>query len=228
VEISRDLGIPRVVIPNLPAHFSALGMLLTDVRHDFVRTCYGLLLEANAEELLGIFAELAVSGHQAIDGADIDPANRLLSYAMDLRYVGQEFTLQVPLAEDELMQGDLTAIRHRFDALHEQRFDHASPEEPVELVNLRLTARGLRPKLSLPTVSKATANARIGERAIILMDAARATSRCAVYRRDLLAAGERIAGPCAIEELGSTTTLFEDDRAEVAETGEIIVEIARP
>jgi N-methylhydantoinase A len=228
IEIARELAIPRVVIPNLPAHFSALGMLMSDVRHDFVRTCYRLLHEADVEELETIFAALAATGAHAIDRAGIAPAARALSYFMDLRYVGQEFTLQIPLARDELLRGDIAAIRHRFDATHEQRFGHAAPEEPVELVNLRLTSRGMRPKLAFPALHQDGPDPQIGTRPIVLDGAGRSSAACPVYRRELLSADSRLSGPCAIEELGSTTILLEGDAATVTSTGEIIVEVARP
>ena len=93
------------------------------------------------------------------------------------------------------------------------------------MVNLRLTSRGARPKIGFPRLG-AAGEARIGSRAIVLDDPARAHD-APVYRRDLLGAGARIVGPCAIEEFGSTTILFAGDVAEVAETGEIVVEVAR-
>jgi N-methylhydantoinase A len=224
--IARDLHIPKVVIPNLPAHFSALGMLMSDVRHDFVRTYYRLLEDSDFAELRAIYAELAGAGSGALEQAGVDPSARSFEYFMDLRYLGQEFHLHIPVSADEIERGDRDAIRRRFDETHEQRFSHSAKDEPVELVNVRLTTRGQRPKITFPRLATKTPEALTGMRPIYLDDPTRAIE-CPVYRRDLLSAGQSITGPCVIEEFGSTSVLFEGDRATVAETGEIIVDVAR-
>jgi N-methylhydantoinase A len=226
LEVARDLGIPRVIIPNFPAHFSALGMLMSDVRYDFVRTCFQMLETADFDQLLQISGELANIGTQALDRAGADRARRHVSYSMDLRYAGQEFTVPVPVEHDELLRGDTQAIRFRFDTLHEKRFGHSAPHEPVELLNLRLTTRGERPKLPSSPLPAGAPAAQTGARSIILASGTNPVM-CPVYRRDLLTSGSGLSGPCAIEELGSTTILFEEDSAHITDTGEVIVEVAR-
>lgn len=225
LEVARDLGIRRVVIPNLPAHFSALGMLMSDVRHDFVRTCYQMLEQADFPALRAMASELTENGHHALDSAGADPNARALSIFMDLRYAGQEFTVPVPVEHDELVRADAATIRHRFDATHNKRFGHSAPQEFVELVNLRLTMRAARQIVQLPMLPFGPAPAPIGRRPIML----RAEPvEYSVYRREALPAGACLTGPCAIEEHGSTTILFDRDTAEVSETGEIIVQVADP
>src|SRR6202012_2769636 len=98
--VARDLHIPTVIIPNLPAHFSALGMLMSDVRHDFVRTYYRPLADSNYDEIQAIYAELTTTGTAALDQAGVEAAARSVEYFMDLRYVGQEFHLQIPVTAD--------------------------------------------------------------------------------------------------------------------------------
>src|SRR6202012_1067397 len=100
--VARDLHIPTVIIPNLPAHFSALGMLMTDVRHDYVRTVYRPFADADLPSLIEVYAELAVSGRQALDDAGVAEDARSETWWMDLRYVGQEFWLQVPVERHEV------------------------------------------------------------------------------------------------------------------------------
>ncbi|MBF9235280.1 hydantoinase/oxoprolinase family protein [Microvirga alba] len=224
--IARDLNIPKVIIPNLPAHFSALGMLMSDVRHDFVRTHYRPLADFDYAEIQAIFAELAATGGAALDEAGVELEARSVEYFMDLRYVGQEFHLQIPVTADEILHGNSVAIRERFNHVHEHRFDHAAPDEPLELINLRLTARGGRPKINFPKLAANATQAQTGSRPIYLDDPSRPVE-CPVYRRELLGPGMRLRGPCVIEEFGSTTVLFEGDLITIADTGEIIVEVAR-
>jgi N-methylhydantoinase A len=222
--IARSLNIPTVIIPNLPAHFSALGMLMTDVRHDYVRTVYRPFADADLPSLIEVYAELAVSGRQALDDAGVAEDARSETWWMDLRYVGQEFWLQVPVERHEVEGSDIAAITKRFNEVHDRRFGHAAPIEPLELVNVRLTAVGTRPKISFPPVQADGSGAQVDTRPIYLDDP-RAASSCAVYRREGLKAGSVIPGPCAIEEYGSTTILFEGDSLTVAETGELIISV---
>jgi N-methylhydantoinase A len=224
VEIARDLRIPKVIVPNLPAHFSALGMLMADVRQDYVRTYYRPLRTADYPQLEHIFAELLAAGHATLDGAGVVAEARRFQYWLDLRYVGQEFWLQIPVTEQELRCADGAAIERRFTEIHDHRFGHAAVDEPLELVNVRLTAIGTRPRVDLPRLGEATAEALIGSREIVLDDASRPTL-CNVYRRERFAARAVIKGPAVVEEYASTTVLFDGDHLEVADTGELVITV---
>jgi N-methylhydantoinase A len=194
------------------------------VRHDYVRTYYRTFHDSDFEELVSIYNELIDTGEATLTQEGVDTAARTYQRSMDLRYVGQEFSLQVPVSEIEIGAADVETIKQRFDQIHERRFGHAAIEEEVELVNLRLTARGARPKINFPRVSGSQAAARIDTRSIYLDDAEK-PSNVAVYQRMLLAPDARVAGPAVIEEYGSTTVLFEGDSATVADTGEIIITV---
>ena len=135
-----------------------------------------------------------------------------------------EFWLQIPVTEAEIRAGDTDAIERRFAEIHDRRFGHAALDEPLELVNLRLTAVGARPKIEFPKLARGGADARVGTRDIHLDDAARPVS-CAVYRREKLGSGAEVRGPAVIEEYASTTVLFDGDVARVADTGELIVTV---
>lgn len=224
LEIARELRIPKVIVPNLPAHFSALGMLMADVRQDYVRTYYRPLADADYGAIARIYSELLVAGHATLEDAGVPPDVRRFQCSMDLRYVGQEFWLQVPVNPAQIEAADRGAIEQRFNALHEQRFGHAAEEEPLELVNVRLTAIGERPRIAFPRLAASRERRRIGQRSVFLDGAVQSTV-CAVHRREHLAAGEWVEGPAVIEEYASTTVLFPGDRARVAETGELVVDV---
>ena len=143
---------------------------------------------------------------------------------LDLRYVGQEFTLSVPVGFTQLKRGERKAIRTAFDQLYEHRYAHHSPEEPVEMVNIRLGAIGKRPKLTFPSVAVTGTATPSGERSAYFSSASKPFTAM-VYRRDHLGAGARVAGPALIQEHGTTTVLFENDACQVAASGELIVEV---
>src|SRR5262249_31780200 len=143
---------------------------------------------------------------------------------LDLRYVGQEFTLSVPVTLAQLKAGNRQAIRKAFDALYEHRYAHHSPDEPVEMVNMRLGAIGKRAKLKFPRLGKSQAATVTRQRDVYFTDATKAV-RCPIYDRDTLKAGARITGPAIVQELGTTTVLFKGDTLTVAPSGELIIKV---
>ena len=217
--IARELHIPTVIVPLFPSHFSALGMLLADERHDLIRTHYSDLAGVDFGKLIDVHDEMvteARAGLRHTKGAE-------QQVHLDLRYTGQEFTLPVPVTMAQLKKGDHRTIRATFDKMYEQRYAHHSPEESVEMVNIRLAVIGKRPKLTFPKRrgGKAPPARR---RPVYLGNAAKPVS-CPVYARDTLPAGMRIPGPALIEEHGTTTVLYPGDQCRVAPSGELIIAV---
>jgi N-methylhydantoinase A len=220
VAIARELHIPKVVVPLFPSHFSALGMLLADERHDFIRTFYSDLASVDFATLASIYREMVAEATASLRHA----AGAERQIHLDLRYVGQEFTLQVPVTVAQLESGDRRGIRRAFDALYEHRYAHHSPDEPVEMVNIRLAMIGKRQKLTFPAVAK-TAGAKPSRQREAYFSDSRKPVSCPVYQRDALGAGNQTAGPALIQEHGTTTVLFERDTCVVAPSGELIITV---
>jgi N-methylhydantoinase A len=220
VAIARELHIPKVIVPLFPSHFSALGMLLADERHDFIRTFYADLANVDFATLTKIHHEMVAEASTSLRHA----AEAQRQIHLDLRYVGQEFTLQVPVSVAQLEMGDRVGIRAAFDALYEHRYAHHSPDEPVEMVNIRLALIGKRPKLAFPRLAASDGAKSAQRREVYLADAGNAVS-CPVYQRAALGAGDAIVGPALIQEHGTTTVLFEQDACTVAPSGELIITV---
>ena len=142
--IARELHVPTVIIPLFPSNFSALGMLVADERHDYTRTYYADLENVDFKQLVTIHDEMV---KEASKGLRRNKAPDFQVH-LDLRYVGQEFTLPVHVTLDQLKKGDKKAIRKAFDDLYEHRYAHHSPDEPVEIINVRLAAIGKKPALN--------------------------------------------------------------------------------
>jgi len=220
VAIARELYIPKVVVPLFPSHFSALGMLLADERHDFIRTFYCDLATVDFAALLKIHHEMVAQASATLRHA----AQAQRQIHLDLRYVGQEFTLQVPVSVEAIASGDRAGIRAAFDALYEHRYAHHSPDEPVEMVNIRLALIGKRPKPVFPRLAARGGAKPARTRAVYLAEARKAAP-CPVYQRETLGAGDEIAGPALIQEHGTTTVLFAQDTLTVAPSGELIITV---
>lgn len=221
VAIARELHIPTVIVPNFPGHFSAVGMLIADERQDFVRTHFARLDGMDTAGLVAEFEEMIATARATLRHTrDVE-----YQIELDLRYVGQEFSLSVPAALESLRAGDWKGVRADFDALHEQRYAHHSPEEPVEVVNLRLAAIGHRPRLNFPKFAPTGAAVPVRTQIVALHDVKNPLT-CPVYERRELGGGAVITGPAVIQEIATTTLLWPGDVCRVAETGEMIITVA--
>ncbi len=223
VAIARELHIPIVIIPRFPAHFSALGMLMADERHDLVRTYLAPLDDADFELLVRICDEMNAEAQGVLK----QKANVQTQFLVDLRYVGQEFSLSVPVTVEQLQKADVAGIRKAFDDLHERRYAHHAADEPVEMINIRLTAIGKRPGFEFPRVAPDGGAAGAVDRRQVYMGRTDCPVDCAVYHREKLAPGTIVNGPALIQEYASTTVMFEGDRCEVADTGELVITLGK-
>ena len=115
-------------------------------------------------------------------------------------------------------------IRRLFDELHDRRFGHQAVNEPVEIVNLRLTVTGHRDRAQFPGLASTGSNALIAHQPVVFTDAAHPVD-APIYDREKLGPGATVSGPAVVWEYASTTVLFAGDELRVAESGELIVRI---
>ncbi|MGG0717017.1 hydantoinase/oxoprolinase family protein [Robertmurraya massiliosenegalensis] len=224
VAIAKELHIPKVIIPRFPAHFSAIGMLLTDQKHDFVRTHFSQLANVNFKELLQIYNEMISEAEELVNSESIATNEIEYQVFLDTRYVGQEFTLPVPVSKSDIIHADILAIRTAFDDIHDKRFGHKAPEESVEIVNIRLTITGKRTKPKFPDLKNISGEPIPKYRPVYFNDMEEAVN-CPVYYRDTLPVGYKFTGPALVQEYASTTVIYEDDLCEVTNTGELIISV---
>ena len=142
VDVAKLLGITRVVVPAAPGVFCSVGMLAADVEHSFVRAILKPLDAVDATALAGVVAELEAEGRAALDAEGYGDARSRLVFLAEMRYLGQSSELPVPVdprtLNDAVGRAKLTADFHR---VYRETFGYEN-DEPAELVNLRLLARG--------------------------------------------------------------------------------------
>jgi|SRR5579871_857128 len=218
-EVARSLHIPLVVIPNFPGQFSASGMLMAEPRHDFVRTYYRRLDQADFAELARIAQEMERLARERIGDTEIR-----MRHFLDVRYAGQDFSLPVPIEPKRRPENCGGPVRAAFDELHQRRFGYHKPDSALEIVNARLSAAAAPALHSLNAPPPRTGPALLGTRQVIFNANA---MDCPVFRRESLAPGERIEGPAVIQEYASTTLLFPQDRAEVTPNRELLIHIGQ-
>jgi N-methylhydantoinase A len=224
-KIALDLGIPTLLIPYTPGVTSALGLLLADVKHDYVRSKLAPLKELDLDEVNHLFSRLTEQARKELHHEGFGDGEILLQAFLDLRYAGQGYELTVPSPMPPLKATDLDLMRQRFDAQHEQAHGHKAESEPVELVSLRLVSIGLVPKAKLSPVAptgKRVEEAQSGERSIFF-GKEHGLLNCRIYSRDLLEAGHRIFGPAVIEQMDTTTVIHPEQEAVVDSYCNLIV-----
>lgn len=211
--IARELHIPRVIIPPQPGHFSALGMLLTDLRQDFVQTRVLDFTDLDAPLLERSMAKLEAEGRRALAREGHGAASVLLLRSVEMRYLGQEYSVTVSIPSSLSQPDAMRTVRERFDQLYEVRYGHASPDQPAQIVNLRVTAIGAVGKPDFETLrdKRITSSASAAERLVYFPGRGRLS--CPVLQRVDLREGIEITGPAIIEEYASTTVLHPGDRA---------------
>jgi N-methylhydantoinase A len=223
VEVAREIGIRKIIVPNAPGVFSAFGMLFADLRYDFVRTSLMRLDEACFDHIENIYRELEQQGRAAIAATSVRPNKVTIRRAADMRYVGQEHAVTVDLPLNVFAKEDRKAIKRHFDEMHALRYGTSAPEERAEIVSLRTTVTGLMrkpPQAKIGRGGRAPVKAAFSGKRPVYFDRFIATP---TYRRATLAAGNRISGPALIEEHASTTLLRPGDALEVDAFGNLVI-----
>lgn len=206
IEVATEIGVTHILVPPSPGVTSALGLLLTDIRHDSVST---FLRPANAttpEEVNAIYENLKEQGKVKLANEGILPDRMAFNYSIDLRYVGQthELTINLPCSSYDLVTHQ--QLPSLLQMNHMKEFGHAPDlEEPIEIVNLRLACLGLIDRPQLPEVSKGPLPDPIGEYSVFMKDNWYDTS---VYERSQLHWENVIKGPAIIEQMDSTTLIL--------------------
>jgi len=208
-DIARELNMPRVIVPPMSGNFSAVGMSVADVQHDYVRTLAKKEYEIDPRELLRHFKGMEEEGVRQLMDEKIAKEMIEITWSADLRYEGQSWELNTPIeAADALSTEDVRKIIQDFHGLHQQVYSYSEPQEVVEFVNLRVRVRGKNPPVSLAREARPTALVQKGwkTRRNVYFDGT-GWQEIPVYEREDLAPGNKIIGPSIIEETISTALI---------------------
>jgi len=222
VEVAEECGIPRVVVPQEPGTMCARGILLSDISFDFVRSEITLAGPRTWAATAAIFDELRAQAHAWLDQERVEPALRTCHAAIDARYEGQNFEVQVPL--DDAGPGGYEAFAQRFRDAHEREYGYVVDDRAVQIINCRMQAVGrvIKAPLARRTVEGALEDARTGRRRAYF-GACHGWIDTPVYDRERLPTASTFTGPALIEEMSSTTLVGVGHRAEVDVHGNLVI-----
>ena len=214
--LAEELQIPEVIIPPIPGAFSALGLVASDLKRDYVRTLYADLGSVDPERVAAGFAAMETAGQAMLDAANVPEERRSMPRLMDVRYRRQAYELTVPVADGPITRDSLDQAMMAFHAKHELTYGHANRAEAVQLVNLRLTAIGRLPGLVLAQHGDAAA-ARTRRRDVWFPVTGFVSTP--VHWRPGLTEGDTIPGPAIVEAVDSTAVIPPGWTARVDKTG---------
>lgn len=219
-ELADALHIPRVLIPATPGVLSALGMLLADTLKDYVRTIM-VPVEESQQLVSATLVELEEMGRRDLASEGVSAEQIVIETSLDLRYVGQSYELNIPF------EGDMLDASAAFHQAHERRFGYSDPNERVQVVNVRLKARGLNtyPALErLEVVTQFSPEPAMMRDVVFAQGDGLTRESIPIYERATLCSGASFSGPAIVTQYDTTTLVPPEWYARVDGVGNLIIE----
>lgn len=224
-QLARELKLPRVLVPESPGVLCALGLLVADLRTDFVRTLIMPCAHPDVNAINRCYEEMESQAALWLEREIRGSGSGFHERSAEMRYVGQDYGVPVSVPLGKLGLEDVAAMEERFHAAHERVHGYSAPGAPVEIAGLSLVSSARVPKPSFRTEARRegdTTNAVIGQRSTYF-DEAGGFIRCPLHDRSRLVCGNRIEGPAILEQMDSTTVILPSQRAEVDEFRNVII-----
>ncbi|MFP3917954.1 hydantoinase/oxoprolinase family protein [Lysinibacillus telephonicus] len=220
--LALELGVKKVVIPVASPVFSAWGMLMTDLRNDYIQTYIKKMDELSVEELNSHVKEMEAKALSEFSADGIDESLVEFKLYLDMRYLGQEHTVKVPVELSDLFNKE--RIINEFHKLHKKNYTFNLPESPTEIVNFHLTAFGKvkKPQLKESRIEHELEEAKKEVRDVYFEQLGWVSTP--VYDRDLLPTEQVISGPVIIEEKAAVTVVYKSQKIMKDVFGNLIIE----
>ncbi|WP_134698660.1 hydantoinase/oxoprolinase family protein [Ammoniphilus sp. YIM 78166] len=222
--LAKELGVKKVIIPIASSVFSAWGMLMTDLRHDYIQTYIRRVNGLNLDEFNKEWNQLEDGATSQFAQEGIERDQVVFGRYADIRYVGQEHAVKVPVPNGSMDAEAIEEIVRRFHDLHEQHYTFKLEGAATEIVNFHLTAFGRVQKPEIGRLEKVGDNAEqaIKEIRPVLFEE-QGWIDTKVYDREILNAGSLIQGPAIVEEQSSSTVVYPGQSLVVDEYGNLII-----
>jgi N-methylhydantoinase A len=222
-ELGRELNVRKILVPKHPGILAAQGLLAEDFRKDFIETRVSELNQASMEDVRARFSEMLDKATEWFTAEAIAPEDRVIAYALDMRYQGQNYEIRVPFSETTTRTvSDLAA---RFHQEYRRLYGYVAENDPIQIVHFNLTATGKIPQPMLPSypnTSVDASGAAVGSREAFFPGCG--AIACRVFDRDRLSAGNVLAGPAVVEQMDTTTLVLEGQECRVDSFLDLVIE----
>jgi N-methylhydantoinase A len=210
-EICKELEIPLFLVPNVSSIFCAAGMLLGDLKHDYIRSCFSPFSTLDKALFLDLFEQMKGEGmHTLVEEEGVVPDKITFQPTLDMRYTGQYHEVQLDVAWDEVIEFRPERIFEKFHAEHNRQFGYSLEEEgtELELINVRLRVTGAteRPRFNVANREQVDIKTAIKAQREIYIPESGSMQKVPVYDGDKSIFGAHIQGPCIIEKV--TTSIL--------------------
>jgi N-methylhydantoinase A len=220
--LADELGIAEVICPPIPGAFSALGLISTDFRRDYVQTLFATTEVTDPATLEAAFIALESKGDAMLNRAGIASERRRFERFVDARYPRQSYELLVPVPRHPVDRATMMKIAETFHDRHLQTYGHDNRAQPVQIVSVRLAVIGAIPPLVVRDIpARAGADAVKCEREVWFREIGAVDAK--IYDRRLMPSGLVVEGPGVIESLESTVLVPPGWRAEMNDDGFVIL-----
>ena len=228
-DVAVSLGMTEMVVPSAPGIVCAQGLLVSDLKEDFVASRRFSIDGAGVGVLAEALGELQDKAQAWFEGENAPPGGRHVQLVVDARYVGQNFELAVPIAEGASLGAsdipDADALSLAFHRAHDQAYGYASDTDPVEVVNVRLSASAkLHAFEDKPAVTGDAGTPEVRDTRAVYFDADTPVE-ARIYDRAEMRPGQRVEGPAILEQMDTTTPVYPGDTAEMTADGHLIITI---
>ena len=228
VALAKELKIPKVLVPPIPGILSAMGMLISDIRHDFVLTRIIPISKATPDVLEPVFQDLQQKAFDMLAREGVERKEATLLKYVDVRYVGQSFEIRVRFDGDVCTTDSIQELARNFHVEHEKRYGHKDLNAPVELVNFRVEGIGKREPIFLreiPSGKSDPPQESLKSIRKVYFDENQAFLDTRIFERERLLSGNVIEGPAIVEESNATTLIYPEMAGKVDSYGAILITI---
>jgi len=225
-KLAIDTEVPLTIVPMSPGITSALGLLVTDLKHENSRTRINRVSNTVPSDIETILDELEELGRDALAREGVPAAEMSFERHADVRYVGQSYELSVEIQAGTVTQVTLDGVSADYHIAHERAYGHNAPEEPVEFVNMRVTARGEIARPNLKEIAKGTgSDGAIKATRDVYFAESGGLVATQVFDRYKLGEGDQITGPAIVEEVDSTTVIHPGTSATIDVVGNLLIRV---
>ena len=224
VHLAQEMGIHTVLIPPAPGALCALGLLTADIKKSYVKTALIPYDQATPEQINQAVLPLMEEGSRWLASENVPEQRRQFHNVAEMRYVGQNYELQVEIPAGLVDQADLDRMKEDFFRAHEMNYGYYNPNAPVQFVNFRSEAIGQvqKPRLAELTGHMETPSGAVIDHRDVYFEES-GLVRCPVYDRSKFGRCPRVDGPCIVEQMDSTTVIPPNTWFEVDIHGNLIV-----
>ncbi len=221
--LGRELNVKKIIVPKAASVFAAWGMLMTDLRQDYIRTSIATLAPGAGEALSAPWATLVASAEKQFEEEDVPKENMTCTFYADIRYQGQEHTVKVGVPAPPWSDEDLITIADRFHAAHESLYTFKLDGAGIQIVNYHLSATGGLTLPSLDTIPPQVGEIAPSETRQVLYEN-EGWLITPIYNRGSLGSGAKIQGPTIVEEPTASTVVYPGQVVTVDAHGNLIIE----